>query len=177
MIHLARLLIVISSLFLARPLWEGGWRYYLDHSAHIAETIDLGRNSSGWSDLAFAGFPLGFLHSPLWYGIAARLVALGVPGWVNHLFWTVFGHAVIGLCALEVARRLAPLPVALLAAWLAQNQSLLITGPSGVFSGMWTFGISIGLVLLLFKELHAPLGWAALPKLALLIGLIGLTHT
>ncbi|MBX7194641.1 MAG: hypothetical protein K1X94_21480 [Sandaracinaceae bacterium] len=164
-------------MILTVPLWRGGWLLLGDHAPHIAEAIDLSRTSSGWSDLAFAGFPLGVLHSPLWYGLLALVVRLGVPAWVAYCAFVTGTEIALGLVAFEVGRRRTTPAIALLAGVAVQTQSLLVTGPSGVLTGMWTFGLAIALFLVLVDRLHEPFDGRIGAQIAALVAGIGLTHT
>ncbi|MBN8615040.1 MAG: hypothetical protein J0L92_30870 [Deltaproteobacteria bacterium] len=176
-IWLARAVSVAVSIMLALPIWRGGWLLQGDHAPHIAEAIDLATHASGWSDLAYGGFPLGVLHSPLWYGLLALVVRLGVPAWIAYCLAVTMTEIALGLVALEVGRRRAPVPLALGIAVLVQTQSLLVTGPSGVLTGMWTFGLAIALFLVLVDRLHEPFDAKIGAQIAALVGGIGLTHT
>jgi hypothetical protein len=158
-------------------MWNGGWLLTGDHAPHIAETIDLAQHRSGWSDLAYAGFPLRVLHSPLWYGLLALVVRLGVPAWITYATAVTLTECALGLVALELARKRVPAGFALVAAVGVQTQSLLVTGPSGVLTGMWTFGLAITLFLVLVDRLHEPFTPRIAAQIAALVGAIGLTHT
>ena len=174
---LSRVVSVAVSVILTLPLWRGGWLLLGDHAPHIAEAIDLAQNRSGWSDVAYAGFPLGVLHSPLWYGLLAAVVRLGVPAWIAYTTFVTLTEVTLGLVALEVGRRRAPPAVALAASVAVQTQSLLVTGPSGILTGMWTFGLAIAMYLALVDRLHEPFDARIGAQIAALVGGIGLTHT
>lgn len=174
---LARAASVFVSIVLCLPMWRGGWLLTGDHAPHIAETIDLARHDSGWSDLAYAGFPLGVLHSPLWYGLLALIVRLGAPAWITYTMAVTLTECALGLVAFELARKRVPVGFALVAAVGVQTQSLLVTGPSGVLTGMWTFGVAITLFLVLVDRLHEPFTARIGAQIAALVGAIGLTHT
>jgi hypothetical protein len=176
-VWLARAASLAVSLVLSFPLWNGGWLLTGDHAPHIAEVIDLAHGSSGWSDVAYAGFPLGVLHSPFWYGLLAALVRLGAPAWATYALAVTLTECVLGLVALELGRRRAPVGAALLAAVAVQTQSLLVTGPSGVLTGMWTFGLATTMFLVLVDRLHEPFTPRIAAQIAALVGGIGLTHT
>ena len=78
--RLALLALCGASLIIGSPVLVGGYLGYLDNPAHLAEVYSLARESiNGWSEIAFCGFPLGRLHSPLWYGALVALAKLGVP--------------------------------------------------------------------------------------------------
>jgi hypothetical protein len=176
-VWLSRVVSVAVSVLLTLPLWRGGWLLLGDHAPHIAEAIDLSRNTSGWSDVAYAGFPLSVLHSPLWYGLLAFVVRLGVPAWIAYTGFVTLTEVTLGLVALEVGRRRAPPAVALAVSVAVQTQSLLVTGPSGVLTGMWTFGLAIAMYLVLVDRLHEPFDARVGAQIAALVGGIGLTHT
>lgn len=177
LVWLARLASVIASIGLTIPLWRGGWLLSGDHAPHIAELLDLSTHRSGWSDLAYAGFPLGVLHSPLWYGLAALVVKLGLPAWTTYLTAVTLTEVVLGLACFEVARRRAHVSVAWLASIGVQTQSLLVVGPSGILSGMWTFGLAVAFFVLLVDRLHERVEGRVPVQVAALVGAIGLTHT
>ena len=172
-----RIASVAFSISLCVPFWRGGWRISGDHAPHIAELLDLASNTSGWSDLAFAGFPLGTLHSPLWYGILAFFVSLGAPAWMTYCVGVTCTEIFLGLVALEVGSRRAQRAPALVIALLVQTQNLLVTGPSGVLSGMWTFGLACAFFLWLVDRVHERIEGQVPFQIAALIGAIGLTHT
>ncbi len=174
---LARVVSVVVSSWITLPIWSGGWLVHGDHAPHIQEALDLAAHTSGWSDVAFAGFPLGSLHSPLFYGLLALVVRLGAPAWIAYTSFVTASEIVLGLVALEVARRRVAPPFALGVAVLVQTQSLLVSGPSGVLSGMWTFGLAVAFFLLLADRLHEPLDARIGAQIAALVALIGLTHT
>lgn len=165
------------STLLVLPLWRGGWLLFGDHAPHIAEVLDLASHESGWSDLAYAGFPLGVLHSPLWYGLLARLVRVGAPAWASYCAAVTFAECALGLSVFEVARRRASEGIALLGSVLVQTQSLLVTGPSGVLSGMWTFGLATAMFFLLVDRVHEPTSLRIGLQIAAIVAGIGLTHT
>jgi len=76
----AVLFLLATALVVSWPIVAGGYLTYADNAAHIAEIYALAfENGGGWSDIAFCGFPIGTLHSPLWYGSVAALVRAGVP--------------------------------------------------------------------------------------------------
>jgi hypothetical protein len=182
--HLERLVIWVTriasiacSISLCIPFWRGGWRVSGDHAPHIAEILDLAQNSSGWSDLAFAGFPLGTLHSPLWYGLLVGIVKLGAPAWMTYCVGVTCTEIFLGLVALEVGARRAQRAPALVVAVLVQTQSLLVAGPSGILSGMWTFGLACAFFIWLVDRLHERIEGQVPLQIAALIGAIGLTHT
>lgn len=174
---LARVVSVCVSVWITLPIWNGGWLVHGDHAPHIQELLDLATHSSGWSDVAFAGFPLGALHSPLFFGLLAGLVRLGVPAWLAYTSFLTLTEIFLGLVAFELGRRRTTPGVALGAGVLVQTQSLLVSGPSGVLSGMATFGLAVAFFLLLADRLHARLEPRTYVQIAALVALIGLTHT
>ena len=62
----ALLLLAGTAAIVSAPIWRGGYLTYIDNSVHIAEILELSRNQArGWSEIAFAGFPLGtFFRNP-----------------------------------------------------------------------------------------------------------------
>lgn len=176
-IWITRITSIACSIAVCLPFWRGGWRISGDHAPHVAELIDLAHNSSGWSDLAFAGFPLGTLHSPLWYGLLASIVQLGAPAWLTYCVGVTCSEIFLGLVSLEVAARRAQRAPALVVAVLVQTQNLLVTGPSGILSGMWTFGLACAFFIWLVDRMHERMEGQVPLQVAALIGAIGLTHT
>lgn len=176
-VWVTRIASIVCSIVLCIPFWRGGWRISGDHAAHIAELLDLASNTSGWSDIAFAGFPLGTLHSPLWYGLLAFFISLGAPAWMTYCIGVTGTEIFLGLVALEVGSRRAQRAPALVIAVLVQTQSLLVTGPSGVLSGMWTFGLACAFFIWLVDRVHERMEGQVPLQIAALIGVIGLTHT
>ena len=60
--------LLVTSLVIAWPVLQGGQITYIDNPAHLAEAHSLAHDAyRGWSEAAYCGFPLGTLHSPLWY--------------------------------------------------------------------------------------------------------------
>ena len=105
----------------------------------LAEAYELGRGaSSGWPDVAFCGFPIGNIQSPLWYGLLGAWSRAGAPlvPLYSSLLWV--GFVLPSLALYWVARRrIGPFPAALLSyALLIQRPS--IVGNASAFGGMWS---------------------------------------
>ncbi len=112
---MAVLFLVLAALVLSWPILAGGYLTYADNAAHIAEIYSLAfENGGGWSDIAFCGFPIGMLHSPLWYGAVAGLVRAGVPAGFLYALALFIGFVAPPLALYFVARRsLRPLTAGL----------------------------------------------------------------
>lgn len=171
------LFLVAISLWIASPVvFGGGAATYLDNAPHIVEILDLATSGArGWSDAAFCGFPVGILHSPLWYGLLAAVVRAGAPVEPLYAACLWIGYVAPSLALWFVARRRAgPLASALLA-FLLLVQSSAIHGIASPLGGMWTFHISGALFVLLIDEL-ARKEPPRVARLAALIGLCFVTH-
>ncbi len=176
---LAALLLAACSVVLAWPVLAGGGAVtYLDNPVHLAEAHALAHTAGrGWSEVAYCGFPVHQLHSPLWYGALAALARAGLPLEPLYAGAVWLGFLAPSLALFVVARRrLGVLPAALVAyLLLIQRPGLL--GLGSALSGMWTFSLAAaGLILLLDRLVrphHTPrdLAWTAA-----LFGFIGLTH-
>lgn len=170
------LLLVAVSLWVASPvLFGGGAATYLDNSTHQVEILDLAAGQRGWSESAFCGFPVGILHSPLWYGALAALVRAGAPVEPLYAAGLWLGYVAPPLALWSVARRRAgPLASALLALLLLLQPSA-IHGLFSALGGMWTFHMAGAFFLLLVGEL-ARQGPLRVARVAALVGLCFVTH-
>jgi len=163
---------------LAWPIVTGGWLTYLDNPAHLAEIQSLAFDGGhGWSDIAWLGYPLGRLHSPLWFEGFSALVRAGLPLGPVYGALVVAGFLVPPLVLFVMARRRAGALGALLLAWLLMVQKTSLVGYGSPLGGMWTFSISCGAYLLLLDRLArddrrvGDLFW-----IAGLYGFLGITH-
>jgi hypothetical protein len=168
--------LVLAALLVSVPLFGGGLALYLDNPSHLAEIHAAAHDAhGGWSDDAWAGFPVGSLHSPLWY---APLVWIERAGLKVDLFY--FGAVLLGFLApalamYRVARRSVAPPAAGLLALVLLIQRPVILGFGSAFGGMWTFYLATGFFILLVDVLARPA--ARTPWLpAALTGLIFLSH-
>ncbi|MGD9781039.1 MAG: hypothetical protein AB7V14_02680 [Kiritimatiellia bacterium] len=157
------------------PVLSGGGLWYLDHPAHLAETLERARPGwSGWSDLAFCGFPLGQWHSPVAYGALGELVRLGMPWGFSYVaaLWASFAFPPLVLFS-GVRERTGAGRAALLASLLMLQPSALV-GIESAWGGMWTFHLAAGGLLWLMQRWSA--GRDGVAGNAALIGAMGLTH-
>ncbi|MBM4363376.1 MAG: hypothetical protein FJ104_11895, partial [Deltaproteobacteria bacterium] len=152
---LAVLALAGTALVIARPILAGGHVTYIDNAVHLAEIHDLAaRGATGWSELGFAGFPLGTLHSPLWYGALAALVRLGAPPEPLYRAALLLGYLAPPLALYAVGRvRLGPIAAGVLG-WLFLVQPPAIWGIGSPLGGMWTYALATAALVLLF-ELHS----------------------
>jgi hypothetical protein len=163
---------------IAWPVLTDGHSTYLDNPAHVAEVRSLlSEARSGWSDIAHCGFPLGTLHSPLWYGLLTALVRAGLPLASGYAALLFLGFVSPALAVYAVARRRLGAVAAGGLAFLLLVQRPVIVGLGSALGGMWTFYIASGALILLIDRLTRPcrtgrdVAW-----IAGLTGLIGLTH-
>jgi len=174
----AVLFLVAAALVVSWPILAGGYLTYADNAAHIAEIYALAfENGGGWSDIAFCGFPIGTLHSPLWYGSVAALVRAGVPAGFLYALALFIGFIAPPLALYFVARRqLRPLTAGFLAyLMLVQRPSLVGLGTP--LAGMWTYYIAAALFVALVWRLGRETRSARdLVWVGTLVGLIGITH-
>lgn len=171
-------LLLLCGVLVAWPILTGGWLTYLDNPAHVAEIHSLAfDDGGGWSDIAWCGFPLGRLHSPVWFGWFAHLVRAGLALGPAYAFLVMLGFLTPPLVLLGMAWRRVGGAVAVLLAWLVLVQKTSLMGFSSPLGGMWTFYLSCGAFLLLVGRLAtrtdrtADLFW-----IAGLFGFLGLTH-
>ncbi len=166
--------IAVAGLIIAWPVLSGGYLTYMDNPVHLAE-IEAAANESynGWSDISFCGFPIGTLHSPLWYGILSKLASAGLPTGLLYMVSLALGFLAPPLALYHVARRrTGPLPSALLA-YLLLAQRTAIVGIGSALGGMWTFYLSSAGLILLADRLSRPCRSGG--DLAWISGLIGVT--
>jgi hypothetical protein len=171
------LVILVTAAVLAWPVMTGGHRIYIDNPVHLAELTEMIAGRASWSDIAFTGFPLGDLHSPLWYPLLAATARAGVA--LEELYRVALfaGFVAPSLALFAVARRhAAPLP-SLLLALLLLCQPPWLRGVGSPLAGMWTHGLGVALVICFAELTSRPrLTRGALGAWAATLALIGLTH-
>lgn len=174
-IHVGALL--TAGLVLAWPVISGGFRFYIDNPVHLAELAEMAGGHDDWSDIGFTGFPIGTLHSPLWYPLLASLVAVGLPAEPLYAAALFVGFMTPSLALYAVARQhTAPL-AALVVAFLILVQPPWLRGVGSPLAGMWTHALAVGLVALLAELLGRPrLDAGRLLALSVIVALAGLTH-
>jgi|GEM_PF-1603010 len=170
--------LLLTGLILAWPIVTGGWLTYLDNPAHLAEIHSLAfDNGGGWSDLAWCGYPLGRLHSPLWFGGLAWLHSLGIPLGPMYGFCVLLGFFTPPVVIYVLARRWTSRPAAAGLAWLLMVQRTALVGFGTALGGMWTSYMAAGAVIwvihLLAKREDRTVD---LLTLATLYGFLGITH-
>ncbi len=170
--------LLTAGVIVAWPFFTDGYLTYLDNPSHLAEAISLANEGrTGWSDIAWCGFPIGVLHSPLWYGLLAWLIRAGVAASCAYSLLAFIGFAAPALSVYAVARRRLPAAGAGALAFLLLVQRPAVVGVGSALGGMWTFYIAAAAVVLLIDRLSRPcrttrdVAW-----IAGLSGLVGLTH-
>ncbi len=171
-------MLLATALIVSWPILWGGYFTYADNPAHLAEIYSLAFDKgNGWSDVAFCGFPIGTLHSPLWYGALAALVRAGVSAGFLYALALFLGFVAPSIALYFVARRsLTPFSSAFIAyVFLIQWPS--VVGLGSPLAGMWTyFGATALVVLLVWRLAHGIRSRRDLVWLAGLVGLIAITH-
>jgi hypothetical protein len=170
--------LLASGAVIGWPVLGGGYSTYLDNPAHLAEVYAAAFEAyNGWSEIAFCGFPLGTLHSPLWYGALSLVAKLGLAAGPAYAGCIWLGFVAPALALYWVARRsLRVVPSAILA-YLLLVQRPAIVGIGSAFGGMWTFYLAAAALVLLVGRLARPdetRGDAA--WIAALVGFILVTH-
>lgn len=174
--------IAVGVLFCLGVAWLAGGRamirsgmLYLDNPAHLAEITERSTPGwTGWSELAFCGFPAGLWHSPLLYEAAAWAVRIGVPLSILYPLLLATAFLLPGLVLFFGARRRTDTIWTLLLAGLLLLQPPVLYGIGSVWGGMWTFYLSAGAFLWLMQRWSGGRGsWLGD---AALIGFIGLSH-
>ncbi len=169
-------LLILSALLVARPLSTGGLALYLDNPPHLAEIHGAAHNAQGgWTDDAWCGFPVGNLHSPLWYAPLVWIARSGVDVDPFYFGAVLLGFLAPALAMYRVARRSLSPAVAGAVALALLIQRPVILGVGSAFGGMWTFYLSAGFFILLVDEL-ARTSWRVPWRPAVLTGLILISH-
>jgi hypothetical protein len=167
-----------SAVAVGWPVLSGGYATYLDNPAHVAEIYAAAFEArNGWSEIAFCGFPLFTLHSPLWYGALGLLARAGMPVGAVYSFFLWLGFVAPAAALYAVARRsLAPVAAAVLA-FLLLVQRPAVVGVGSAFGGMWTFYLASAAVIMLVDRLTRT---ESAPRdgvwVAALVGFAVLTH-
>lgn len=156
------------------PIFAGGYLTYLDNPAHLAEIFAAAFEAQrGWSEIAFCGFPLSTLHSPVWYGLLGWLVRIGVPAGPPYVLCVWAGFVAPAVALYGVSRRtLAPLP-ALVLSYLLLIQRPVVVGVGSALGGMWTFFIASAALIVLVDRLSRPC--ESRRDYAVVAGLLGFT--
>lgn len=170
--------LLATALVIAEPIWTGGYETYIDNPVHLAEIADLSRyGADTWSEIAFAGFPIGTVHSPLWYTIIAAATRAGLPVGPLYAGFVILGFAAPALGIYAVTRRRAPAFQSAALAFLVLIQPTMIAGIGSPLGGMWTHGLAAAGVVLLADLWSRPRLTPAAHWLASsLLALIALTH-
>jgi hypothetical protein len=166
------------ALVVAIPVLRGDFAAYLDNPVHLAEIAGLARpDSVGWSELAFCGFPLGSLQSPLTFGGLARLVRLGLPLEPLYAALSVIGLAAPAWALFHVASKRVSSPLAFgLASTLLLYRGALV-GSAAPLAGMFGFHLAAGALLLVLDCFTAKeRSLRTVAAIASLTAFIGLTH-
>jgi hypothetical protein len=168
--------LVGSALVLGWPIWTGGNFTYMDNPVHLAELQALA-NGEQWSDIGFCGFPLGYLHSPIWYGGLSVFVWMGIEVGAVFSVLLLIASLCPSVAIYLVGRRALPPLAALVPAWLLLVQRTAVVGYGSVFAGMATFYIASGL-LIVFVDLLARSdhSWRQARYITLCLALLALTH-
>jgi hypothetical protein len=154
---LALLSLFATAVVVAWPILSGGYLTYIDNPCHLAEISELARpDFNGWSEIGFAGLPVGTLHSPLFYPLLAALTRAGIPLGATYRVGLLMGVLAPSAALYLVARRRAGILPALVVAYLVLVQPSTVWGIGSPLAGMWTSGIATGLVVLLLDLLARP---------------------
>ncbi len=176
---LAVLSLLGTTLLIAEPILRGGYLTYIDNAVHLAEIRELARGTGhGWSDMAFCGFPLGTLHSPLWYPALAALARHGLPLDGVYAALLVVSFMAPSTALYFVARRRIGAFRAAGLGYLLMVQSHWVWGIGSPLGGMWTYGLAAtGLVVLADLWARPSLTRVEHCLAAVLLALVALTHS
>lgn len=175
---IAALSLLGTAVVVAWPILRGGYASYVDNAVHMAEIWDLARpDQNGWSEIGFAGFPLGTLHSPLWYPALALLTRSGLPLAPLYAGAVFTGFVAPPAAIYVIARRRLGVALAASLSYLVLVQYAMIWGIGSPLGGMWTNCLAYALLLFL-TELHARPVLSPLEHLgsAALLAVAVLTH-
>ena len=170
--------LVATALVIALPTLRGGYLTYLDNPVHLAEIGELAEHgTNAWSEIGFAGIPLGTLHSPLWYALLALWSRAGAPVGPLYALLLVVSFVAPALALYAVARRRLSAWRACLLAYFLLVQSTMIWGIASPLGGMWTHALAAaGVVVLLELWSRERLTARGNLAAALLLALVALTH-
>jgi hypothetical protein len=175
---LVGVVLAVSGLLIGWPVLFCGYETYLDNPVHLAEVHSLAADEGkGWSGIAYCGFPLGILHSPVWFGGMATWVRAGLPLAPLYAFLSWLGFVLPAGALYWVARkRVGPLAAGVLA-YLLLIQRPAVVGILSAYGGMWPSYLAAAGIILLADRLSRPtrrtgdVAW-----IGLLVGGILLTH-
>jgi hypothetical protein len=169
-------ILFVSAVAVGWPIWTGGYLTYMDNPVHIAEIHALASGEQ-WSDIGFCGFPLDYLHSPIWYDGLSVLVLWGVPAGPLFAAFLLLASLCPSVAVYVVGRRYLPPLAALVPAWLLLVQRTAIVGYGSVFGGMATFYIACGLLILFINLLaNVDRSWRQVRYITFCLALLALTH-
>ena len=170
--------ILSAGIAIGWPILTGGYLTYLDNPTHLAElNAMVGEARNGWSEIAFSGFPIHSLHSPLWYGLLSLLSRTGLPAGPLYAFFVWLGFVAPALALYRVARRTLNPLLSCLVAFLLLVQRPAIVGVGSAWGGMWTYYLAAAAFLLLVDALtQKDTSRRGLALIAALTGFILLTH-
>jgi hypothetical protein len=131
-----------TSVVIALPILRGGYFTYVDNSVHLAEIYELARSHGDWTEIGFAGFALGTLHSPLWYPLLAAVVRLGVPLEPVYAALLLLSFAAPSLALYFCTRARCGSFRAALVAYLLLVQPQVTWGIGSPLGGMWTHALA-----------------------------------
>jgi hypothetical protein len=171
--------LIIVGLVVALPALTGGYVDYMDNASHLAELRELAKpGATGWSDLAYSGFPIHMLQSPLLYRPLALLARWGLPLVPLYVAVTVVGLLAPSLALYWVARKRVAAPWALAAAASVLLYRGAIVGAIGAsLGGMFGYNLATAALIVLLDRLARPeRDLRALCATAALTAFIGLSH-
>jgi len=170
--------LVLTGVVISWPILRGGYLTYVDNAAHLTEIYSLAFDAhNGWSDAAFCGYPLGNLHSPLWYGLLGLFVRAGLPAGALYAFCLLLAFMAPALALYYVARRRLSPWLALTVAYVLLIQRPSFLGLGSALGGMWTHYLAAAALILLIDRLTREVQDAVnIVWIAVLVGFIGMTH-
>src|SRR5207253_1789289 len=93
-------------------------------------------DANGWSELGFAGLPIGTLHSPIFYPLLAFLVKKGVPLGPVYAAMLWAGFVAPALAVYVIARRRVSIAASLFLSYLLLVQPSTVWGIGSPLAGM-----------------------------------------
>ena len=174
--RVAPAILLLVALAIAWPILTDGHTTYLDNPPHVAEVYELAEGRK-WSDLAFAGFPLAPLHSPLWYGVLTLFARSGIPVAPVYGIFVWLGFLAPALALYYVLKSRVGVWPALALALILLGQRTSMVGLGASLGGMWTFYIACGAFLVYADRLARPAARARdIAIVAAIVAFIFLTH-